>query len=50
MYFTLDAGPNVHLLYPANDVVDTFIKDELQPLCENERIIWDEVGQGATKL
>ena len=48
-YFSLDAGPNLHLLYP--DEVSTQVKDftekYLKPLCEDEKIIYDRVGQGA---
>lgn len=49
VYFTLDAGPNIHLLYPKKiaEKVQDFIDIELKPLCENERIIWDNVGKGA---
>lgn len=51
-YFSLDAGPNLHLLYPdfiKNDV-KALITNELQPLCEDEMVIFDNVGQGATRL
>lgn len=50
--FTLDAGPNIHLLYPEkiSKQVQTFIKENLQQYCENGLIIEDEVGEGATKL
>ena len=51
-YFSLDAGPNLHLLYPdfiKNDVKQ-LITNELQPLCEDEMVIFDNVGQGATRL
>ena len=48
-YFSLDAGPNLHLLYP--DEVSTQVKDftekYLKPFCEDEKIIYDRVGQGA---
>lgn len=48
LYFTLDAGPNVHLLYPDNISarVQPFIQDALLPYCENEPIIHDQVGPG----
>lgn len=48
LYFTLDAGPNVHLLYPDEVAtkVQTFIEEELKPFCESEQIIRDRVGQG----
>lgn len=50
--FTLDAGPNIHLLYPASvrDKVLTFIEKELQPLCANGFWIDDKVGQGASAI
>jgi diphosphomevalonate decarboxylase len=51
-YFTLDAGPNLHLLYPDSikSEVNSLIVNELQPLCEDGMIIFDNVGQGATRL
>ena len=50
--FTLDAGANVHVLYPENekDVVFQFIKDELIAYCENQQYICDRIGFGAKKL
>lgn len=50
--FTLDAGANVHVLYPENEkhVVMTFIKKELVPFCENGQYICDQTGHGAHKL
>lgn len=49
--FTLDAGPNIHLLYPENIAkeVQKFVQDELLELCENGVIIEDEVGNGSVK-
>lgn len=52
VHFTLDAGPNIHLLYPNNisaQVLD-FIKNELEPLCENRVWIQDYIGNGPKKL
>lgn len=48
LYFTLDAGPNVHLLYPdgIKSDVSLFIEHELKPLCQDQKIIHDQVGQG----
>lgn len=48
LYFTLDAGPNVHLLYPdgIKSEVSSFIESELRPLCQDQKIIHDQVGQG----
>ena len=50
--FTLDAGANVHVLYPENDsaTVLQFIKDELVAFCQNGQYICDEIGQGSKKL
>lgn len=50
--FTLDAGANVHLLYPEaeKDIVLHFIKNELVAFCENGQYICDEVGFGAKML
>lgn len=50
--FTLDAGANVHLLYPLKDrekIVD-FIKSELLTYCVNNKWIDDKVGQGSKQL
>ena len=50
--FTLDAGANVHLLYPEEEKQTTlqFIENELASLCENGHYICDSVGQGAKRL
>ena len=50
--FTLDAGPNVHLLYPKKNMNDVkaFILDELISLCESGQVIHDRVGSGPQKL
>ncbi|TQD38868.1 diphosphomevalonate/mevalonate 3,5-bisphosphate decarboxylase family protein [Haloflavibacter putidus] len=50
--FTLDAGANVHLLYPAVEeakVLD-FIKNQLVAHCQKEQYICDQVGKGAKQL
>ena len=48
LYFTLDAGPNIHLLYPENikTKIIPFIQAELSEHCEDGRIIWDQIGKG----
>ena len=48
LYFSLDAGPNLHLLYPdaIKMEVKNFIKNELVPFCENGEWIEDQVGAG----
>ena len=50
--FTLDAGANVHVLYPASETekVLDFIKNELVKYCQNGQYICDNVGNGARKL
>ncbi len=50
--FTLDAGPNLHVLYPEHITtqVQSFIKEECQAFCENGLIIEDEVGEGAIAI
>ncbi|MNE32465.1 hypothetical protein D3C80_1260790 [compost metagenome] len=48
--FTLDAGPNVHVLYPkAYEVqVEEFIKNGLRDTYK--KVIFDEEGSGPTKM
>lgn len=50
--FTLDAGPNVHLLYPKSEAekVEHFIKDNLAAYCVDNKWIADHVGDGPKKL
>lgn len=52
VFFTLDAGANVHLLYPANveEKVHTFVEQELKPFCKDGRYIHDRVGNGPKRL
>jgi diphosphomevalonate decarboxylase len=52
VYFTLDAGPNIHLLYPENikTSVIPFIQSELSEHCEDGRVIWDNIGKGPTAI
>ncbi len=52
VYFSLDAGPNLHLLYPETEKeqVMAFIQSELVPLCENGEYIADQVGKGPLEL
>lgn len=48
--FTLDAGPNVHILYPDKfkDAVEEFIRTELNDTYKS--VIFDHEGQGPQKL
>ncbi|MFC4634043.1 diphosphomevalonate/mevalonate 3,5-bisphosphate decarboxylase family protein [Dokdonia ponticola] len=50
--FTLDAGANVHVLYPKAEQqnVQEFIENELSKFCQNKHYIHDCVGRGAKKL
>ncbi|WP_298763262.1 diphosphomevalonate decarboxylase [uncultured Polaribacter sp.] len=50
--FTLDAGANVHVLYPENEKesVNAFIAKELAVFCQNNQYILDNVGLGAKQL
>lgn len=50
--FTLDAGPNVHLLYPDSESerVEQFIKDKLEVYCVNSQWINDKVGKGSSRV
>lgn len=50
--FTLDAGANVHLLFPENEKekVYEFIKNELVVYCQNGHYICDSIGKGAKQL
>ena len=50
--FTLDAGANVHLLYPETEkeTVLKFIQTDLTTFCKNGEFIRDHVGSGAKRL
>ncbi len=50
--FTLDAGANVHVLYPEEHKKEVlkFIAEELAQYCENGQYINDQVGKGAVKI
>ena len=52
MCFTLDAGPNVHLLYPESEskTVEEFVDVVLSFYCADNRWIDDRVGDGPKKL
>jgi diphosphomevalonate decarboxylase len=52
VYFTLDAGPNVHLLYPGEIVheVRAFIDEHLLEHCEDNYVQQDWVGEGPEEL
>jgi len=50
--FTLDAGANVHLLYPENEksAILDFINSQLVGYCQNGHYICDSVGLGANLI
>ena len=50
--FTLDAGANVHVLYPESEApqVLEFIQNELVAFCQNAQYICDVIGLGANKI
>lgn len=50
--FTLDAGANVHVLYPetVKETVLQFIKNELVGYCQNGNYICDQIGIGSQLL
>ena len=50
IYFTLDAGPNLHLMYPdaIHLEVQDFINHEVKDL--TNRIIYDQVGEGPVQF
>ena len=50
--FTLDAGSNVHLLYPNNIKykISDFINNELTKYCSSNKYIEDQVGSGPEKI
>jgi len=50
--FTLDAGANVHVLYPEHESENVlqFIDNELSMFCQKNHYICDTVGLGAVKL
>jgi diphosphomevalonate decarboxylase len=50
--FTIDAGPNIHLLYFQENELDVkaFIERELLAFCENGNWIDDRIGSGPERL
>lgn len=50
--FTLDAGANVHVMYPEKeaDEIYEFIKNELVAYCQNGHYICDKIGFGAKHI
>jgi diphosphomevalonate decarboxylase len=52
IYFTIDAGPNLHLIYPLTikSQVQQFIQDQCLQLLENSQVIHDQIGLGPQKI
>ena len=52
LYFSLDAGTNIHLLHPKHSApsVGTFIDTQLKPLLKPPYVIQDQVGKGPRKI
>ncbi|MBL4649699.1 MAG: diphosphomevalonate decarboxylase [Aureispira sp.] len=52
LYFSLDAGPNLHLLYPDSikDAVKAFIESDLLDCCEDRQYLQDQVGKGPIQV
>ncbi len=52
VFFTIDAGPNIHLIYPEStkDAVRDFIRNGLSDLCPENQVIYDSCGPGPEKL
>jgi diphosphomevalonate decarboxylase len=50
--FTLDAGPNLHLLYPASaeEAARDWIASEMAPLCADGRVLYDGAGPGPDRI
>ena len=50
--FTLDAGANVHVLFPEKEkkIVNNFIKSNLMQYCQENHYICDSIGEGAKQI
>ncbi|WP_372766717.1 diphosphomevalonate/mevalonate 3,5-bisphosphate decarboxylase family protein [Lutibacter sp.] len=50
--FTLDAGANVHVLFPESEkeIVNNFIKSKLIHFCQENHYICDSIGEGAKRV
>ena len=49
--FSMDAGPNVHLLYPKYEEAKIlpWIENKIRPLCDEQQILFDELGNGSER-
>lgn len=50
--FTLDAGPNIHLMFPKSELknVKKFVDEEIVDLLEDGRYLMDETGDGPKQI
>ncbi len=50
--FTIDAGPNIHLIYPPTIAlqVKKFVEESLLSFCDHQKMIHDTQGNGPTQL
>ncbi len=50
--YTLDAGPNIHLIYPEKykEKILSFVEADLIALCEDQYIIFDKLGAGPVEI
>lgn len=50
--FTIDAGPNIHVIFPAeeDEIIRPFIENELAAHCINNQFIVDNIGNGPELL
>jgi len=50
--FTIDAGPNIHLLYPAEikNEVNSWIQKKLPHYWSEQKLIFDKLGMGPQKI
>ncbi len=50
--FTIDAGPNIHMIYPTSiaPVIKKFVEEEIAFFCEKKHVIFDKIGCGPKKI
>ncbi len=50
--FTLDIGPNIHLLFPSayKDQIASLVKNDLLSFCEGKKVFSDCIGKGPEQL
>ncbi|MHC1706644.1 MAG: diphosphomevalonate/mevalonate 3,5-bisphosphate decarboxylase family protein [Bacteroidales bacterium] len=52
VFFTLDAGPNIHMLFVKSfrKKIEQFTRNELLLYCENQKVIFDSCGEGPVQI